>query len=723
MGKKKKSTKKKPKQAFGIKYLTTIFTKEGSFNKISFSQTLIGLAVFSVAFFIYLKTLTPTVGYHDSGDMTISAFLLGIPHPPGYPLFCLLGKVFTCIPIGNIAYRLNFMSGLFGALTVMMVYFITLKVGSNLNDVVKKRRSEEKTTSLIYSITSSLPLLIPPIVSAFMLCFAITFWEQATIAEKYTLNALFATILIFILLKWQETVVESRRQRAESRKQDEVKSQRTKDPITQLPNYPVTQLPNKLLYLFSFILGLSFTHHLQTIFLVPAGIYFVLITIGRNYKKIITTQFIVKNFILFILPLTLYLYLPIRAKAKPLANWGDPATFERFKEHITAEAYGGFFAMDTMLQNLIEHISKFFIHQITFLPLIIGLLGGIILFIKRRHLAISLLIIVMADIFHSIRYTIPNIEDYYIPAFIIISMCISQGIGGIMELMVKKWKVKEFIYLFFLLLPLFPLLSNYQYNDRSKYYLPYDHCMNILNLLEKNALLITKGDDDLFPIWYLQYIEKRRTDVAPFNMILFKHPWHIEQNKRHHPHLSLSVKPAKIIRCTNPQGDGLDDISRSRLVDTVNRNCETYPTYAYYIDCLSKGYSLVIEGLLCRVLKKADIKRQLDGLETHRDWLKFTRQIYKGKIKDRRGLETLKTYAMTYLNRGTTYFTLGKYKEAMEEFKAGIKIQPEFLDLHYNLGGTYLNLGMRNEAINEFKKVLEIDPNYTPAQNALRGLL
>jgi tetratricopeptide (TPR) repeat protein len=246
--------------------------------------------------------------------------------------------------------------------------------------------------------------------------------------------------------------------------------------------------------------------------------------------------------------------------------------------------------------------------------------------------------------------------------------------------------------------------------------------MNILNSLEENAIVITKGDDDLFPIWYVQYIEKRRTDVAPFNMILFKHPWHIEQNKSQHPYLSLSVKPQRIVRCTNPQGDGLDDISRSRLVDTVNRNYHTYPTYAYYIDCLSKGYSLVIEGLFCRVLDKANTNRQLEGLERHKDWLKFTRGIYEGKIKDRRGIETLKTYAMTYLNRGTTYFTLGRYKEAMEEFKAGIKIQPKSLELHYNLGGTYLNLGMRDEAIKEFEKVLEIDPDYVPAKNALRGL-
>ncbi|MFH1562260.1 MAG: DUF2723 domain-containing protein [Nitrospirota bacterium] len=717
MGKKKKILKKKPKQSFEIKGLTSIFSQEETFTKLFFTQTLIGLAVFLISFFIYLKTLTPTVGYHDSGDMTVAAYLLGIPHPPGYPLYCLLGKLFTCIPIGNIAYRLNLISGLCGALTVMMVYFIVMKMengkwkvtehGAKSKEQRAKNNEGETPYSILHAPCSMLTPLIPGVVAAFMLCFAITFWEQAVVAEKYTLNALFATLLIFILIKWQESIHSS---------QSAVRS-----PQSSIHNSQFTIHNSQFyLYLFTFLLGLSFTHHLQTIFLVPAGIYFIFITLGRNYKKILNPSFIIKTLILFVIPLCLYLYLPIRAKAQPLANWGDPSTFERFKEHITAEAYSGFFAMNTLLSNLIEHLSKFFVEQFTLLPLLIGLLGGIIFLIKRRHFAIALLIIVIADTLHSIRYTIPNIEDYYIPAFIVFSIWIGQGVAGIMEMGSKK--VKELVYLLFLILPLFPLLTHYQYNARGGYYLPYDHCMNILNSLEKNAVLITKGDDDLFPIWYMQYIEKRRTDVAPFNMILFKNSWHIEQNKSRHPYLNLSIQPQKMVSSTNPQGDGLDDISRSRLVDTVERNCQTYPTYAYYIDCLSKNYSLVIEGLLCRVFPQSDGNKQLEGLDKHKDWLKITRGIYSGKIKDRRGVDTLKTYAMTYLNRGTTYFTMGKYQEAMEEFKSGVKIQPNSIELHYNLGGAYINLGRRDEAIGEFQKVLEIDPNYEPAKNALTSL-
>ncbi|MEW6482047.1 MAG: DUF2723 domain-containing protein, partial [bacterium] len=165
-----------------------------------------GILVFFVSFGVYLHTLTPTVGFHDSGELISVAYTLGIAHPPGYPLYTLLGKVFiTLIPIGNIAFRMNMQSALFASLTCMLVYFITLKLTSSI---------------------------IPSIVASLILAFSLTFWEQAVIAEKYTLNAFFASLIIFILLKWEDS--------------------RLKTPDSRLKTPD-----SRLLYLLSFLLGLS----------------------------------------------------------------------------------------------------------------------------------------------------------------------------------------------------------------------------------------------------------------------------------------------------------------------------------------------------------------------------------------------------------------------------------------------------------------------------------
>ncbi|MEW6104354.1 MAG: DUF2723 domain-containing protein [bacterium] len=147
----------------------------------------LGLLVFVCAFGVYLHTLTPSVGLHDSGELITVAYTLGIAHPPGYPLYTLLGKLWTTIiPIGSIAFRMNMQSALFASLAVMMTYFITLKVSG--------RAEERKNGRIISSVVASL-----------ILAFSATFWEQAVIAEKYTLNAFFASLLIFILLKWQDS--------------------------------------------------------------------------------------------------------------------------------------------------------------------------------------------------------------------------------------------------------------------------------------------------------------------------------------------------------------------------------------------------------------------------------------------------------------------------------------------------------------------------------------
>lgn len=685
MAKKKKQTK--PKETRNFKQWLSV--EEGNIYPIDFKGMLISILIFFIAFFSYLFTLTPGIGFHDSGDMIAASFLLGIPHPPGYPFYCLLGKLFSLIPLGNIAYRLNLMSALAASLTVMMTYLILLK--TRLLYPLSQGRGNlsflQKAKELFIQY---IPLLAP----ALIFCWTKSFWEQAVVAEKYTLNALFATVLIYILLKWQEAI-----------------NQATGKGIA-----------SALLYLFCFTLGLSFTHHLQTIFLVPAAAYLILIANWQRVKPYLKPGFLSKSALLFLLPLCLYLYLLIRAKAEPLANWGNPSNLSRLLEHITAQAYKGFFSMADLTKNLWTHTTQFFPDQFTTLLILIGLFGAFILFMKRKQMFIFLLIILLADIAHSIRYTIPNIEDYYIPGFLVFSIWIGYGLLGLREMInsLKPSLIPTFSFVF-LALPVIPLSIHYSHSDRSDYYLAYDEAMTMLNQLEERAIVITKGDDDLFPIWYLQYIEGRRRDVAVFNMILFTHRWHMEQMKRMHPYLDLEFDPRALIHSQSQ--DGLDDTARTRLVSTVQRNYRSIPTYAYYINALSSSYCLVPEAILCRVLPKdTNNPIQYQHLEANKNWLKYRRGLLTKGIKDRRGLEIVKTYGMTYSNRGSTYLALGMTDKAMIEFEEGVKIDTSSADLHYNLGALYANAGRKQEAICQFEEALKAKPDHLNAKEALERL-
>ena len=74
----------------------------------------------------YVKTLAPTVSFFDSGELIAAAATFGVAHPPGYPLYVLLGWLFSKLPVGGVAYRLNLMSAVFAALAALMVYVLTL---------------------------------------------------------------------------------------------------------------------------------------------------------------------------------------------------------------------------------------------------------------------------------------------------------------------------------------------------------------------------------------------------------------------------------------------------------------------------------------------------------------------------------------------------------------------------------------------------------------------
>ncbi|MCX7683086.1 MAG: DUF2723 domain-containing protein [Anaerolineae bacterium] len=125
-----------------------------------------------VALGLYLRTLLPSVGQADTFEFQVVVPRLGVAHPPGYPVYILLGKLFTLLPVGNVAWRLNLASAVFAIATVLV----------------------------LYRLVACLEWWAPAFIAALALAFSATFWSQAIVAEVYTLHTLFVVLGLRLLL-------------------------------------------------------------------------------------------------------------------------------------------------------------------------------------------------------------------------------------------------------------------------------------------------------------------------------------------------------------------------------------------------------------------------------------------------------------------------------------------------------------------------------------------
>ncbi len=139
------------------------------------------LASFFIPLVVYYLTLAPTVTFGDSGELITAAYYLGISHPPGSPFWTILAHLFTFLPFNSVAWRVNFSSAFFSALTAFLVFVIQLRIIEGLRLKANKL--------LVYSSL---------LVSTFFFAFSKTVWTISVIAEIWSLNNVFFCLLVLL---------------------------------------------------------------------------------------------------------------------------------------------------------------------------------------------------------------------------------------------------------------------------------------------------------------------------------------------------------------------------------------------------------------------------------------------------------------------------------------------------------------------------------------------
>lgn len=411
---------------------------------------------FLITQIVYLLTLAPSVTSEDSGELITAAAELGVAHPPGFPLFCISGYVFSFIPIDTIAWRLNYMSAFYGSATCFVLFLI-----------LRYFKIER----------------FPAIITCCLLGVSWHFWNQAIIAEVYTLNAFIVVLLLYFLL------------------------------------HVKNDYKDKYLYAFVICLGVGLTNHYMLIMVIflPMLVYAF---------PVLKEKFTVKRLMLvaicLLAPLSIYSYLYIAANSNPVLNWGNPSNLERLVAHVKRDAYKSLeLSKDISISVKLTYFYQFLfllVSQFTALVLIPFLLWGISRwkeFKKEVFLFAGIILFNSFILLSILKFSaevenFTRVEEYYLPAYICIAILLSFGINRFYINVRNHSKVLAFS---IILLPIFCANAHWPRNDFSKYYLAFDYNKAILESLPENAIYFPAGDYNSFPLIYLQKIEKIREDV------------------------------------------------------------------------------------------------------------------------------------------------------------------------------------------------------------------
>jgi len=607
------------------------------------NKFLFALIVFLLSFTVYLATLCPTVPpYRDSGELASVSYKLGIAHPPGYPLYTIVGKIFTLIPSGEIAFRINIMSAFFGAVTVALVYLIMADI----------------TGSIVLSLTCSL-----------IWAFSRIFWELALVSETYTLDTFFIAFMLFIVLGSSSS---------------------------------------KYLYLLCFIAGLSLTNRLTVILCGPAFIYLLWSTFKEKKWHIELSDFILAIF-LFVLGVSVYIFLPLRSMQNPPIDWGDPQTLERLIAVITRKAYGHsldkvseqYRLSEVLLPQLRVYMESLY-RQFTILGITLACAGIYTSFRKNKSRAVFLMLffLLSGPVFIILAKMPDNPHALKImePSYLIPNMIFLLWIGlGARTLMSEKKDISPLIKiiprLVIAMLPLFLIARNVRAVNKHNNYFACDYATNILYYAEKSSIIFIRKDVQLFSVWYIQEARKEREDVMVVAQGLFLSDWYRNQLKKKYPDIIFPEWEYGMTKETYTKEFVEKNFTRHAVYITADFEIEN--EFFNYFRRSS-------EGLLTRLLPPGE-PISVDAAKINL----YNRYRYRGlyntlAYSDFFTAEIINEYAFAHNELGLLYFNSGMYVQANEEYANAVRLKPDYALVYYNIGINYFSMQLYDRAIKSY---------------------
>jgi hypothetical protein len=578
----------------------------------------LALFVFLFSAIVFYRTAGPTIALWDCGEYLASSACLGIPHPPGTPLLVPLGRVFLMglTFLKDAGFRLNLMSVISSALTVLFIYFIIIRV---LIFILGEPDTRWKRLSLYCG----------GVVGALFCAFGNTFWFcSLEWSEQCNVCLLPNVISIWLALKWAQS---------QDPKRDRLLLLLSYVGFAGIGMHMISGITMPAIFLFVMMVdkqkrfdwrlwavGLCtslFMFNLSWFIIVSISITVITLIMmlvkGRDQDK---WRFCFWFSFLAVVGFSNHLYMPIRSALNPAIDEAHPVTWQAFTGALDRKQYGSESMVSRSLwrrgalsrQFGIEshmgyggfHLTQFFHFSdkdtqksfieanvplgllqllIYLIPTALMLFGWFYVYRKNKNVAILLILVTLLTSVVLVWYmnfadgTCAEHQDYMQWA--------QHGKQGPMPTVHREVRVRDYFFnagfMFFAMWigiattclltylfghknrflrttlaplltvglfvsPALPLTQNYTARDRSMNWMPYDSAYNFLMSCERDAILVTNGDNDTFPLWAIQEAFGIRKDVRIVNLSLLNTDWYIKQLKKVEPRVPITFTDEQI---------------------------------------------------------------------------------------------------------------------------------------------------------------------------------
>jgi hypothetical protein len=476
---------------------------------------------------LYALTLAPTTAMWDASEYITAAYTLGIPHPPGNPLFVLLGRVASLLPFGGVAARVNLLAAFSSAISAAIWFLVAERV---LAQWFEQRWSR----------------IVGAGAAALLSATAFTVWNQSVVNEKvYTVSLAFFAVVSWLTVMWCDD--------------------------------PDGRRADRLLVLIAYLIGLGYANHPAGFLVGPAVATAVL---ARRPRTLLRWRLLAAAALALVLGLTPFAVEPIRAAHHPVLNEGEPTgctttigfrctfsstTATRLMANINRDQYGkpnlsdrqapftaqlGMWWLYFKWQWLRDsHGTQPFMQSaLALVFLALGVAGGVAHWRRDRasfwFFGPLIFTVTLALVYYmNFKYGAsqdPELTDvprevrdrdyFYLWSFSAWSVWAALGLASVWHWLAtregsdrpSRWATAAPV----LLLAALPLAGNWRDASRAGETATREWAHDLLSSVEPYGILITLGDNDTFPLWYAQEVEGVRRDVTVAVTTLLNTDWY-----------------------------------------------------------------------------------------------------------------------------------------------------------------------------------------------------